>query len=422
MVNFKCLVENTLAIQEAENISPQAVNPPSKEDPVEVKKTLQEFIKEALPINPLRNLFTSYFSTEEFNYDQNIADPTQFTKILEKAHYIIPRPTGAETAFKGVEKATPMIDFLIYFTDKIHPEEEFKAKSKAAILKPNIQFSLIKLTQIANNFVDEFDNYNKTKGQDSFKNYKPITDTVRELHAKYFGQKGDELIGKLALNNYNKASIKKTIYGLLEVRKQIRSKQIKDEDIPNAIEWIDDILINPQKYAGAQTLVPAKFKKMYQDVHATKLVEISDAALKLFESEANRNGISAQISEVFPNKVLTTFNEFLSNKTSPTSTQEKNTFVFRFGEKENKDEETDERLIGEKAVEDLPEGYTIENIKNILKTIPESRTQADTLIKRLEAFANYIREEVGPDIVGGLNDMAQMFKAISSGVPSMGSR
>ena len=413
MISFEKLVEKVLVFE---------ATPP----PLKLVK-FPQFMKNNSVFQGLTALFNSTF--DKFNYQTDVADPIIFDRIINRANYISSRPTGAEESFKRVEKALPMLDFLTYFSQEYY--KSYKDRfwisgtqapftSVAKILDEDIlargdgEFDETVLQQITQTFINEFKLKNPSNQQpkpDSFRSYKPITTLIQDLQAKYFGTKGSDVIGKIALKNYDNASIKKAIYGLLEARKIIRQKQIKDKKIPNAVKFIDDVLLNYQKFAGGKNMVPSEFKEMYQDVHVVNLVEIAKAADDLYQSEVNRNNnkLPTPIQDVYPDNVATTLDNFLQNNS------QNNFFVFNY--------KTSQSQTTPIEVQDVPGGYTIKNIREVVKTIPESKTQAETLIQKLEQFANYIRQETEKDIPGALRAGAGALSSLSKiAGPTMGKR
>jgi len=166
-------------------------------------------------------------------------------------------------------------------------------------------------------------------------------------------------------------------------------------------------LLTPEKFAGATNVVPAAFKKMYKDANIEQLIKIADKAKKLFITESSELAEKQNIVDIFPNKIKTPFNNFISNNPLEVDkSSQKTYFMFTITEKNNDTKVFNSQLIG---------GYTIDNITNRLKS-----EQAKELIRELSQFANYIRHQEPTNVLGVLKGISGVTGALAKlGGPEM---
>ena len=238
--------------------------------------------------------------------------------------------------------------------------------------------------------------------------YTPLSAWAIALQGPLRRAIAQEKFGRIALDKFNGENIKKTIYGLLEVRKSIRVSHIKNpRNVPNAVSYIDKILFNPKQFIGGQTKVPVQFKSIYNSNVIDSLVDIAITAEELYETQFKE---MLPVDETPPK---TTLQEFLENKTIKTYTASSDTapevleggnfFCFK-GSKTGIDSKQT-TLTNNGPGEG---GYIIKNIKQM-----KSNT-AQELIKKLASFANYISEGEPRNLAGKLQATASALKGVES--------
>ena len=209
-------------------------------------------------------------------------------------------------------------------------------------------------------------------------------------------------VGMLSLKNFDDLSIRKALYGILENRRKIRAAVVKNDNLPNAIRWIDGILENPQAYSG-QIQIPSEIQASYDRVTGEQLVQLSNTIHDFYEAEAGsaQVALSAVDGSGKPLPTETPFMEFISNEPLPV-----NKFVFKFTP----------TISGESPnLTSVSGGYLIKNIKNI------DTPQAKELIAELTNLANHVSEGEPSDIAGALRGLTRIAKGLSLGTPTMGS-
>lgn len=246
----------------------------------------------------------------------------------------------------------------------------------------------------------------RVQGGHPILDYIPLESTILSLKSKLAADSYESVIGKLALSNYKNSSIKQTVYSLLEARKEARQSLLKGST-PSAISFIEEVLLTPEKFAGATNVVPTAFKKMYKDASIEQLIKIADKAKKLFTAEASDLAEKQNIVDIFPSKIKTSFNNFISNEPLEIEkTSQKTYFNFTVTEKNNNAKVFNPQLVG---------GYTIDNITNRLKS-----EQAKELIRELSQFANYIRHQEPTNTLGVLKGISGVTGALAKlGGPEM---
>jgi hypothetical protein len=351
--------------------------------------------------------------------------PADTLSFFGKIHEILIRK-GAVSLFKDLIKTydcLPIIDFYAVLATELFRQsyEMRKVSGKEIGSSPGIYIptsqkdDYILSLAILDKTIAEFkSNFEKRARRDGHpvEDYTPLNDEVLKLKSSMLKEIYDSLIGKLSLTNYQQNSIKETIYGFLEARKDARLKTIKNPTVPPANQLIDDILLTPEKYAGGKQMVPAQFKKMYNDVTVEQLAKIALLAQNLYKSEAVQLSEKEDIYEVFPRKIATTFNQFLENSSLHFTADNKNFFMFDLRVEDSKGPD-----VGIKKVynPEIPNGYTISNISEKIKS-PEARE----LIKELQSFGNYIRYQKPADVLGVMKGISGITGALSKlGGPTM---
>ena len=358
-------------------------------------------------------------------YFKDMIWPTDTLSFFGKLHEILIRK-GAVSLFKDLVKTydcLPLIDFYAVLATELFRQSYEMNKttgkqtgSSVGIYIPTSQKDDYSLsTKILDDVITTFKtNFEKRARRDGHpvEDYTPLNDEILKLKTSMLKEIYDSLIGRLSLTNYQQNSIKETIYGLLEARKTARTQTLKNPTVPPANKLIDDILLTPEKYAGGKQMVPAQFKKMYDDVTVEQLAKISLLAQNLYKSEAIQFSEKEEIYEIFPRKITTTFNEFLENSSLQPTSDNQDFFMFDLRVKENVGPD-----VGTTKVynPDIPNGYIISNISEKIKT-PEARE----LIKELQSFGNYIRHQKPTDMLGVLKGVSGVTGALAKlGGPTM---
>ena len=225
---------------------------------------------------------------------------------------------------------------------------------------------------------------------DDYKTLSAKASSLQPVLKKALKQK---VVGEIALTNFDKDGIKQAIYGILEARKKSKLAVFNGtKSVANATSFVNDILLNPQKYAGGQTEIPYEFKLIYDGACVKTLITISTICTSFLESEMVRLAV--------PIPTSTTLDDFISNEPL-------NGTYFEFT--------TTPPARGFQFPENG--GYIISNIKKI-------KTKHSTdLITKLEEFANHVREGEKPektDWVGAVKGATRIAKGLSFGVPTAG--
>lgn len=351
--------------------------------------------------------------------------PTDGLSFFGKIHEILIRK-GAVSLFKDLIKTydcLPLIDFYaVLATELFKQSYDMKKQTGRQVgsspgiyiptsQKDDYELSAMFLDDVIAKFRTNFEKRAR-RGGHPVEDYAPLNEEILKLKSSMLKEIYDSLIGKLSLTNYQQNSIKETIYGLLEARKVARTSTLKNPTVPPAIKLIDDILLTPEKYAGGKQMVPAQFKKIYDEVTVEQLAKISLLAQNLYKSEAVQLSEKENIYEVFPRKITTTFNQFLENNSLAPSGDEQIYFMFDLNVEDDK-----KANPGTKKVynPDIPNGYNISNISEKLKS-----NEARELIKELQSFGNYIRHQKPTDTLGVLKGISGVTGALAKlGGPEM---
>lgn len=301
----------------------------------------------------------------------------------------------------------PLIDFYTIVAEQRRGQKSIGDYVPGVANADDVTLTQTDIEPFCVKFLNEFPKL-AVRGGHPFMDYNPQSPIIKNLK-RSLATDSLQVVGRLALDNYLKNSLLETIYGLLEARKKARDSTLKTPIAYSAQSFVDDMLLNPEKFSGGKDLVPSQFKSTYQDVTANQIIELADAIKQLYTNQANLLASQKNIGDIFTqNKIKTTLKDFLQNNIRNVKGQSGSFFVFTV-EENNKIEELFNST--------LPNGYNIENIKS-LKT-----DESDKVIQLLSSFANYIRYQEPVNVLGVLQGISQAAKGLGSlGGPMMGSR
>lgn len=354
---------------------------------VDFKKLVESLLCEASVGGILTDIYKdpNSFALSKAKMDQhfNINQFPPESPFLSLVHNNFVRATAGN--LENYARYFPVIDLLLYAA-----ESKLIGTGKGAdFLNNTLSVNGSQIDDIDQDFASKFDA--SVTGGNPFFDYIPLSSKGGQAHLIISKSLSKMVIGRLALENFYDFSIKRAIYGLLEGHRKLKLSIFRGKDqTPSSIKYVDDILLNPNKYAAGKTQIPAQFKALYDNVSVKELVSIAVTATKLFNSEATR------LSVTHPK---TTLDNFISNE--PLDKDKKFVFV-------NEPPSTSPTNI---LADPTPgeNGYTIANIKKL--NTPQSRE----LIKELEEFGNYIKEGEPKDWAGAISGATQVAKGLSLG-------
>lgn len=117
-------------------------------------------------------------------------------------------------------------------------------------------------------------------------------------------------LGAIALDKepYPTNSIWFAIMTLLAARKKYRSNKIDLTKVPSSEKYVEDLIINFEKYAGGTNLVPRQFQSLYGDnITPQELVNIGKLANNYMEREADRLNPGYQLDKSKKKQALLAF-------------------------------------------------------------------------------------------------------------------
>ena len=360
---------------------------------------LHKFVEESIVVDYINIEFKKCYSW--FNVTQD-----QLKGIIDLMGRQIQFTTPTAKTFVDYRDFFPILDMFAYLS-----QDWGANKTKAFLSETVIPDKKITLTKydtfIGLGSANSLLKRTNAVDADPLFDYTPSSSWAIALQGPLKRAIAQEKFGKIALDKFKDESIKKTIYGLLEVRKNIRVSHIKNpRNVPNAVSYIDKILFNPKQFVGGQTKVPVQFKSIYNSNVIDSLIDIAITAEELYETQLKE---MLPASEINPPK--TTLQEFLENKTIQTYTASPdgapgvieggNFFCFKGKTSDSKQTTVANNGPGEK-------GYIIENIKQMRSNA------AQELIKKLTSFANYISEGEPRNLAGKLQATASALKSVES--------
>lgn len=356
-------------------------------------------LNEALALAP----FSEYFKTPtelsnirtDFNAKFGITtwpQPTTLFPILQDAFV----RTRAEALIPFADQF-PLIDFVWYVAEK-------EGADVLDLSGVNIEQAV--MTGHASNFKVACDTNNPGTNLHPLFGYVPSSAKATAYQRPLQKKISNTQIGRMNLAQFDNFSIKKALYGILEIRKKIRQSVIKNKQIPDSIKWVDSILNKPEMYSG-RIQIPNEFKVLYDRVSAQQLIEIADTLHDFFESEkASAEASRGATLSTAPNAIENTFMHFISNQNVAPGAN------YAFTTRATPTGFESPNLSGMKG------GYIIKNIKKI------NTPQAKEVVNELTKLANFINEgepttrtEKISKLLSGATEIA---KGLSLGVPTMG--
>lgn len=335
-----------------------------------------------------KKCYTSFNMTED-----------QLKGVIDLMRGQIQFTTPTAKAFMDYRDIFPLLDMFAYLSQSWGTDKT-KAFDSGSVISHKIASS--DYDTFIGSGASSLEKRANAPDSDSLFDYRPLSTWAIALQGPLKRAIAQEKFGKIALDKFNEENIKKTIYGLLEVRKTIRLSHIQNpRNVPNAISYIDKILFNPKQFVGGQTKVPGQFKSIYNSNVVDSLIDIAVSAEHLYES---------QYREMLPTDETppkTTLQDFLENKSmqmyvAAPPIEAGNFFCFK-GKNGADSKQTTVTNNGPGI-----NGYTIENIKQM------KSNAAQELVKKLTSFANYISEGEPRDFVGKLKAVGSSLGNIQS--------
>lgn len=235
-------------------------------------------------------------------------------------------------------------------------------------------------------FLADFNKENKGNKIDNIFSYSPLSATGKKYISQLRKMSAATVTGRLALEQMASYSIKQAIYKILEMHNKLHTK-VGAKPNTFGMSWVDDILLNPGKYASAQAVVSAKKLASYNNVTVQEILNIAVKAENFYVAEkSDAYSTSESTNEVTKDKKE--YMDFLSAKLN------------KF------DGKISSSLSGNMK-------YIIGDIKKI------STDEAAALIEALENFVGYVREGEPSDwlqkATNALNRVGQAANALKLG-------
>lgn len=342
----------------------------------------EEFYKNTNDLVDLRNFFN-----KTYNISTTWPQANQLFPIL-KDTYI--RKT-AESLMPFVDYY-PIIDFVWYVAEAYGTavlELSSVATGKHLVLKST------DVEEKAKEFITTNKENNKGTGLNPLNplyGYSPVSSKAIAYLGPIQNKHTNSLIGKLSLDNFQDLSLKRALYGILEVRRKVRVNVIKNQNIPTSVDWVNKILENPSTYAG-QTQIPTELAALHNNISAEQLITIATAFHTFYNYEQSETFETnkTQNNKISNKNTTTPFLNFISNEPLID-----NNFQFKF----------DYMPFTPPSLEGKDGGYTIKNIRTF-----ESEA-AKNVIEQLTLLASYVSN--GVEIPDRLQKIAQGASQIAS--------
>lgn len=451
MVNFKEIV----LLQEEEAQTNQPANPTAQEQTA--PKNESDVVVNYFLEKP-NEIFKEYSGVFYQKYKVNIPEEVlrQIINLIRQSGY---QNQYVVQNFVRYSDYFPFVDFLTYVIgladDKQKPNVlEFVE----ALKKPENKEVFAKAAQA---YIQDF---KEQPVDDTWPlDYKSRTSHATMLQTGLRQAASKNLIAEATMEKIANLSLRNAIYKLLEIRKKIRDKQNK---VPPSNQFVDSLLLTPEKHAGTTVTVPVQFKRLYPDTTVRTLVELGLLIKRLYEHE--KKIAQETYNQANPDskaQIITTLEEFFNNQLNeqkqfewkvpeekaPATQQESYQFneiykkflnllqekdntvgytkaygdnydaIFNKGNQtqanpttqqppkpatnqETPNKETKNPLLGP-----AEEGYVVKNIKNMKTNDP-----AQKVYNKLQSIADYIREAEPFSIVGALQDINIAAKGLGS--------
>jgi hypothetical protein len=300
-------------------------------------------------------------------------------------------------------KQFPLMDFLWFVAEKVNSAKKKEVLNGLETIKKGIASTEIQddltgpVGGIPKAFLDAAGSY--TPGSNPLYGYSPISTTglgyLGVLQRKY----QSDFLGEFNLKTFDDFSLKRALYGLLEIRKKTRRSIVNVDKIPQDMDWINKIILNPGDYSG-KIQIPPKLKSLYDNASASQIIQIAKSFQSFYENEI------AQTLTIVPGLTGTSqpaqdLESFISN-----SAIKDNTFKFNFSTPVVY--ETESPNLSAIAISSSSKGgYLIKNIKLI------DSDAAKEVISLLTNFGNFISEGEPINWSGAIQGIGQMAQGIA---------
>lgn len=275
MVNFENLVvEELLFEQEAKpaaGATQQAVNNQQAVGNNQNQQATRENWE--MFFNTNKNDLKSVYDTKFTNIGISFPEDSTTTTLIQAVHNHASRDSGLNAVGKeNVKRYFPIVDLLARLYDK-------SVEDKEANKNPNSDFK-----QVLDQFKKDL---NQFRGIPS--DFPPKSMMGKRLIDQFNKSLPD--LGTITLDKepYPTNSIWFAVMTLLAARKKYRSNKIDLTKVPSSEKYVEDLIINFEKYAGGTNLVPRQFQSLYGDnITPQELVNIGKLANDYMEREAER--------------------------------------------------------------------------------------------------------------------------------------
>lgn len=250
--------------------TPEEGNKEQKPDEEKIKSIQQFFTPQVY--NELKAAFEN--KPEYKKLELKFPTEDEFKNIVYAASNNSIRNTKDPTDFPDLAIVYPVLDLIA------------QIKTNLKSNQPN---------EVKGTFTKFLDRLKKSQGAPL--DYVPVDPWALSVKQEYFTRDKAEL-GELALQKHNDKSIMGTILSLLSARrkqvvkkmtvKRDVSKNIDPNKIPNALNFVKDLIVHPEKYAGGNVPIPPKLAALYDVDSARELLNIGRLAKAFFVSEAGK--------------------------------------------------------------------------------------------------------------------------------------
>ena len=431
MINFKDVVLSYL-VEQGETPSPadSSEKPKTEEDKkadkeAEDTKSVVEFLKQNT--SALQTIWNQHYKNYN-QYDDQYKEPNEavVTLILNRVAQTSRQKMLVKDVKDYIQPLFPLLDLIIYLRHPLYKDKALTNEKKLENWKQRLP---------------------KPTGSQMPIKFNPMTAIAAELRKEYLMAEAYTDLGANFLASNPDKSIWFVIMKMLEVRKKNRGREIDLKKVPSTVNWVNNLLYYPEKYAGGGNKVNANLRAVYEEVTAEKLLGLAFAVKNLFQSEAMRAGGATNLDQLkskplYEKALIGFYNNqpLLNNQFAWESFKLNESRIFAFSDAykqmlneynpnalpqayrnvpiENKtDQQTDDETPKtEEPLEDtkidLTGGYTISNILKMSKNAEFG--EAAAVYKLLQNFADHVREEEPKDLVGKLQRTAAGLKSVES--------
>lgn len=444
MINFREAVLSYL-VEKDGTPSPadSSEKPKTEEDKkadkeVEDTKSVIEFLKQNT--SALQTIWNQHYKNYN-QYDDQYKEPneTVITLILNRVAQTSRQKMLAKDVKDYIQPLFPLLDLIIYLRHPIYKDKALTNEKKFENWKQRLP---------------------KPTGSQMPIKFNPMTSIAAELRKEYLMAEAYTDLGANFLASNPDKSIWFVIMKMLEVRKKNRGREIDLKKVPSTVNWVNNLLYYPEKYAGGGNKVSANLRAVYEEVTAEKLLGLAFAVKNLFQSEAMRAGGATNLDQLklkplYEKALIGFYNNqpLLNSQFAWESFKLNESQIFAFSDAcrdllneltvgsteayrsgydsiynknkastqpeapTNQEQQTDDETPKteeppEDTKMDLTGGYTISNILKMSKNAEFG--EAAAVYKLLQNFADYVREEEPKDLVGKLQRTASGLKSVES--------